>query len=309
MIICNALTRRYDDITAISDLTLTIEDQEVFGLLGPNGAGKTTTMRMLACLISPTAGDATIGGHSILDRQGQQEIRRITGLLPEAPGLYDTLSAHANLDFYGKLYGMPSSLRERSIKEVLEKFDLWDRRDDAVGTFSKGMRQKVAIARAILHDPTYLFLDEPTAGLDPKASKTVRDYIVSLREEGKTIVINTHNLGEAERICDRVALINGRMIQVGPPENLAKGLFARTLTVTLTEEDPSLAERLGTLPFVASVEASGARLKLAVTDPERTNPQLVRWLVEQGAQVQFIEEEEYSLEDVYLALIEESGRR
>lgn len=309
MIKCNALTRRYDDITAISDLTLTIEDQEVFGLLGPNGAGKTTTMRMLACLIAPTSGNATIGGYSILDLQGQQEIRRIAGLLPEAPGLYDTLSAHANLDFYGKLYGMPQALRERSIREVLEKFDLWDRRDDAVGTFSKGMRQKVAIARAILHDPTYLFLDEPTAGLDPKASKTVRDYIVSLREEGKTIVINTHNLGEAERICDRVALISGRMIQVGPPGNLARGLFARTLTVTLAEEDPSLAGGLESLPYVASIETNGTRLRLTVNDPEQNNPSLVKWLVGKGARVQFIEEEEYSLEDVYLALMEEGGRR
>ncbi|RZN49286.1 ABC transporter ATP-binding protein [archaeon] len=309
MIKCNALTRRYDDITAISDLNLTIEDREVFGLLGPNGAGKTTTMRMLACLIAPTSGDATIGGHSILDLRGQQEIRRITGLLPEAPGLYDTLSAHANLDFYGKLYGMPQALRERSIKEVLEKFDLWDRRDDAVGTFSKGMRQKVAIARAILHDPTYLFLDEPTAGLDPKASKTVRDYIVSLREEGKTIVINTHNLAEAERICDRVALINGRTIQVGPPGNLARGLFARTLTVTLAEEDPSLAEGLESFPYIASIETSGTRLRLTVKDPEQNNPSLVKWLVEKGARVQFVEEEEYSLEDVYLRLMEEGGRR
>ncbi|MDX1534965.1 MAG: ABC transporter ATP-binding protein, partial [Thermoplasmata archaeon] len=201
------LGRTFGNVVAVEDLNLQVREGEVFGFLGPNGAGKTTTVRILASLIRPTSGSAYVGGNEVGRDPDAMNIRAMSGLLPEAPGLYDRLSAMRNLDFYGRLYGVPDGRREERIEELLKWIGLWKRRDSPVATFSKGMRQKIAIVRAMVHDPKILFLDEPTAGLDPSASKTVRDFLLDLAGLGKTIFLNTHNLGEAERVCQRIAVV------------------------------------------------------------------------------------------------------
>lgn len=307
MISCQGLTKKFGSITAVHDFTLEIPDGCVFGLLGPNGAGKTTTMRMLSCLIQPTTGTAHIDSYEISKKADAQKIRAMIGLLPEVPGLYETLGAYKNLDYYGQFYGVPKPQREESIQRTLTNLDLWDRRNEPVGGFSKGMKQKIAIARALIHDPKYIFLDEPTASLDPMASKIVREYILEMKKRGNTILINTHNLAEAERICDSVALVKNRIVKVGSPRELARGLFARTINITLHRIPPTLLTDLSSLSFVSQAQVNGSQLTLHVRDPEEDNPKIISWLMQKGLQVQFISEEEHSLEDVYLKLIEEGN--
>ncbi len=306
MITCERLTKTFESITAIQDLSITIPDGCIFGLLGPNGAGKTTTMRMLSCLIQPTSGKAAIDSYEIGKKEDVQNIRRMIGLLPEVPGLYETLGAYKNLDFFGQLYDVPKKQREESIQKTLTNLDLWDRRHEPVGGFSKGMKQKIAIARALIHDPKYIFLDEPTASLDPMAAKIVREYILELKKKGNTILINTHNLSEAERICDSVALVKNRLVKVGNPKNLAKGLFTRTISITLKQIPSTLSKDIESLPLVSQAHTHGDKLFLNVKNPEEDNPKIINWLLKQGLQIQFISEEEHSLEEVYMKLIEEA---
>jgi ABC-2 type transport system ATP-binding protein len=308
MIVCEGLTKTFGSITAIQDFNIEIPDGRIFGLLGPNGAGKTTTMRMLSCLIQPTAGSAHIDSYEIGKKEDAQKIRGMIGLLPEVPGLYETLGAYKNLDYYAQFYGIPKTHREESIKITLANLGLWDRRNEPVGGFSKGMKQKIAIARALIHDPKYIFLDEPTASLDPAAAKMVREYILELKSQGDTILINTHNLSEAERICDTVALVKNRTVKIGSPKELARGLFARTISITMQKIPPSLLNDISSLDFVSQAQVNGNQLVLNVRNPEEDNPRVVSWLMKQGLQVQFVTEEEHSLEDVYLKLIEEGGR-
>ncbi|HUS99958.1 MAG TPA: ABC transporter ATP-binding protein [Candidatus Thermoplasmatota archaeon] len=306
MIICDRLTKTFGSIKAIQDFSLEIPDGCIFGLLGPNGAGKTTTMRMLCCLIQPTSGEAQIDSYEIGKKESAQKIRGMIGLLPEVPGLYETLGAYKNLDYYGQFYGVPKQRREESIRTTLTNLGLWDRRNEPVGGFSKGMKQKIAIARALIHDPKYIFLDEPTASLDPAAAKIVREYILELKNRGNTVLINTHNLTEAERICDQVALVKNRIVKVGNPKGLARGLFARTISITMQKIPPSLLKDISSLDFVSQAQIKGNQLVLNVRDPEVDNPQVISWLIQQGVPVQFVSEEEHSLEDVYMKLIEEA---
>jgi ABC-2 type transport system ATP-binding protein len=308
MITCERLTKTFQSVTAIQDLSITIPDGCIFGLLGPNGAGKTTTMRMLSCLIQPTSGKAHIDSYEIGNKADVQHIRKMIGLLPEVPGLYETLGAYKNLDFYAQLYGVPKKQREESIQTTLTNLDLWDRRNEPVGGFSKGMKQKIAIARALIHDPKYIFLDEPTASLDPMAAKVVREYILELKKKGNTILINTHNLSEAERICDSVALVKNRIVKVGNPKDLAKGLFTRTINITIKKIPSTLLKDIESFSLVSQAYVQGNQLILNVKNPEEDNPQIITWLLKQGLQIQFISEEEHSLEDVYLKLIEEANQ-
>jgi len=207
MIETSSLTRKFDGLIAVENLSLSIKEGEVFGLLGPNGAGKTTTVRMLCCLIAPSSGNAFIDGIEIGSEEADTEIRSKIGLLPENPGLYENLNAWQNLRFFAEINDVPRDKIDSRIKELLTLLDIWDDRSRAVATFSKGMKQKIAIARALVHDPKILFLDEPTAGLDPAAAKIVRDFIEDLSKEQRTFFINTHNLPEAERLCDRVGIL------------------------------------------------------------------------------------------------------
>ena len=301
MIHTKDLTRRFGDLVAVKDLDLDVEQGEVFGFLGPNGAGKTTTVRMLAALIAPTSGDAVVAGRA-LGRENS-EIRSRVGVLTETPGLYRRLSAWDNLVFFAKLYGVEDPAR--SVEDHLRLLGLWERRRHLAGTLSKGMRQKLAIARAMLHGPEILFLDEPTAGLDPEAAKVVRELIEALRSRERTIFLCTHNLDEADRLCDRVALFNRSLIAIGEPQELRDRLYGRRVVVHLAEPSPAIEDRLS-LSFVKDVERIDDNLVLSLDDPERDNPLLVKRLVELGEKVQFVNELRVSLEDMYLDLMEKN---
>ena len=279
-----------------------MNDGEVFGFLGPNGAGKTTTVRMLTCLISKTSGEASIGDYQVGNKNDQVKIRKMVGLLPENAGLYDDLSAYENLDFFARLYKVPEAQRKESIERFLKMLDLWDKRDQTAGTFSKGMKQKLAIARALIHDPQVLFLDEPTANLDPEASKTVRDFILELKKEKKTIFLNTHNLDEAQRICDRIGILNTKLMVVGAPETLMESLRGRRISVKLVQVNEAIVAALARTGF-EKVTIEGNNLVIDVKDPEKENPGIVETIIKAGGGVQFVNDLRPTLEDVYLKLV------
>jgi ABC-2 type transport system ATP-binding protein len=305
MINTENLTRKFGDLTAVDNLTLHVEEGEVFGFLGPNGAGKTTTVRMLCCLIGKSSGKVQIGDYTTDNEVDCLRIRKMVGLLPENVGLYDSLSAYRNLDFFGKLYEVPDSQRRERIERLLKLLGIWERRNDAVGTFSKGTKQKIAIARALIHDPKVLFLDEPTVNLDPEASKTVRDFILDLKKEKHTIFLNTHNLDEAERLCDRIGILKTKLIAVDSPKNLERSLYNRKTIVHLETVTASVTESVQDLGFVKSIRTSDNKLILDMDNPERDNPALVRAVVGAGGNIQYVTELRSTLEDVYLKLIRE----
>lgn len=288
-------------LTAVDRLSLDVAEGEVFGFLGPNGAGKTTTVRMLTALIGPTAGSARINGFTV--GQDDAAIRQSVGLLTETPGMYDRLSAEKNLTIYAQLYGVSDVAGQ--VRKYLTMLGLWERRRDEAGSFSKGMRQKLALARALLHEPRLVFLDEPTSGLDPEAAKLVRDFIAELKGEGRTIFLCTHNLDEADRLCDRIAIFKTRLITVDSPANIRQRLYGRRVVIHLGQAAAGLTATAQALPFVKSAEAVDNKLVVALDDPEAGNPALIRALVEQGAAIQFVGELRHSLEDVYLRLIDE----
>ena len=301
------LGKRYGNTAAVEGLTLEARPGEILGLLGPNGAGKTTTIRMLACLISPSAGRAWVAGYRVGEHDA--EIRRRTGIVTESPGLYETLSAYRNLEFFATLYGVEGQRRREQIRRYLTMLDLWEDRHAPVATFSKGMRQKVSICRALIHEPAVLFLDEPTAGLDPEAARTVRDFIADLREEGRTILLCTHNLDEADRLCDRVAVLRQHLLAVDTPARLRERLFGRRVTVTLASGDGEAAARAariaGHLPFVQDVRQEAGGFSAALSDPDANTPDLVAALVGAGCRIRAVTEQTHSLEEVYLSLVQE----
>jgi ABC-2 type transport system ATP-binding protein len=307
MIDVENLTRKFGILTAVDNLTLHVERGEVFGFLGPNGAGKTTTVRMLCCLIGKTSGQARIGEFSVEKESECLQIRKIVGFLPENVGLYDSLSAYRNLDFYGKLYEVPDQKRAENIERLLRLLGIWERREDAVGTFSKGTKQKIAIARALIHEPQVLFLDEPTANLDPEASKTVRDFILDLKKEKTTIFLNTHNLDEAERLCDRIAILKTKLIAVDSPKNLERSLYNRKTIVHLKQVTNSVLAAVKKLDSIKNVRVSENKLILDIDDPEAVNPEVVRAIVEADGNIQYVTELRSTLEDVYLKLIREAS--
>ena len=233
MIRAEGLGRRFGDLWAIRGVEFELQRGEVFGLLGPNGAGKTTTVRLLTALIAPTEGRAWVDGFDVVEQA--DEVRARIGLLTETPALYERLSAVQNLDFFGRIHRLAAGVRAERIEHLLRLFDLWDRRDAPTGTFSKGMKQKLAIARAMLHEPAVLFFDEPTAALDPEAAFTVRGALETLRGMGRTIVLCTHNLDEAERLCDRVAFIRGEVLRVDSPARLRAGGDRPTVRIELAD--------------------------------------------------------------------------
>lgn len=296
------LTKRFGSLTAVEDLTLHVDEGEVFGFLGPNGAGKTTTIRMLCCLISKTSGKAKIGDYEIGNRVDSQKIRRIIGLLPENVGLYEELSAYKNLDFYGRLYKLTEEQRRERIEYFLRMLGLWDKKDVSAGTFSKGMKQKLAIARALIHDPKVLFLDEPTANLDPEASKMVRDFILELKKEKRTIFLNTHLLDEAEKICDRVGILKTRLLAVGSPEELSESLGGKKTVIQLEHVNDAIVAAVKKLG-PRNMEISDNKLVIDVGNPEKENPDIMNAIYSAGGRVQLVTEISPTLEDVYLKLV------
>jgi ABC-2 type transport system ATP-binding protein len=297
------LTKRFGDLVAVDGIDLDVHEGEVFGFLGPNGAGKTTTLRLLCALIAPTSGTAEIAGF----RLGREDakIRAAVGILTEQPGLYERQSAWDNLVFYATLYGLSPSVAKAQSERYLRLMGLWDRRTEAVVTFSRGMKQKMAIARSALHEPRVLFLDEPTTGLDPDAAKTVREFIVRLRGEGRTVFLCTHNLDEADRLCDRIAFFRHRVLRIANPDELRAELYGRATVFRLMPKPTALdLARVQAVPGVREAHLENGSIVVASADPLLVNPLLVRALVDGGAEIAFVTERKAHLEDVYLQIVE-----
>ena len=299
------LSKRFGDRVAFEGLSFEIGYGEVFGFLGPNGAGKTTTVRTLGTLIAPTSGSATVAGIRLAPEHGV-EIRRRIAIMPETPGLYLRLSVLENLECFADLYEVPDA-GER-IDRALRAVNLVDRAHDPCGTLSKGLRQRVGLARALLSDPQVLFLDEPTAGLDPVATRDVHELIAGLGNSGVTIFLTTHRLEEAERLCDRVAILNTTLRTIGRPDELRDRLFTRTLAVRTSAPLADPDHVFGGLPAVDGWREDGAAgYVLAISDSSVAAPAVVRALVAADADVLSIAEARHSLEDVYLEMIDEDA--
>ena len=305
MIEASGLTRCFGSFTAVDGIDLNIGEGEVFGFLGPNGAGKTTTVRMLACLIRPTAGSARICGLDVYREREARKIRRMVGILTETSGFYDNLSVLKNLRFYSDLYHVKRSTSDRNIEHYLRLFGLWEFRNSRIGGFSRGMRQKVALTRCLLHQPRVIFMDEPTSGLDPESARIVRDSIKQLKGEGRTIFLCTHNLDEAERLCDRIAIVNKRIIDVGTPQSLKASAYGRKVVVKLERMSDPVLDSITGMDNVKCIESAGNRLVLEVDDPESNNPDIINYIVKAGGRIQFVGEIRHSLEDVYLKMVGE----
>jgi ABC-2 type transport system ATP-binding protein len=296
------LGRRFGSQWALRGVDLELAPGEVFGLLGPNGAGKTTTVRLLSALIAPSEGQAWVDGLDVVaDPDG---VRARIGVLTETPGLYERLTAVQNLEFFGRLHDLDPAVRQERIERLLRLFELWDRRDGLVGTFSKGMKQKLAIARALLHEPTVLFLDEPTAALDPEAAFVVREAIAALKGQGRTIVLCTHNLDEAERLCDRIGFLRGTLLRLDSPARL-RGLAGKAeVEVELAGSPPDgLLAGLRARPEVQAAEVDGSKLRVSLGDVSRDTPGLVRFLADGGAAILGVRARTATLEDVYFEVM------
>lgn len=296
------LTRRFGSLVAVNDLTLEVPAGTVFGFLGPNGSGKTTTIRLLLGLLEANIGRAKVLGYDVATDAA--EIRKISGALLEHTGIYDRLTAYDNLDFYARINRVPKIDREMRIKELLTSVDLWDRRNDTAVDWSRGMKQKLAIARTLLHHPRLVFLDEPTAGLDPLAAAALREDILKLvRESGVTVFLTTHNLAEAERICDQVGVIKeGKLISVGSPDELRSN--QGNIEFKLVGDGFS-ADILGALEqrdTVKAIEPNDGSVTLSLSQGTDT-AELLRWLIMEGVRVEEARKGAASLEDAFLQLL------
>ena len=308
MISAAQVTRRFGERVAVDNLTFSVQGGEVFGLLGPNGAGKTTTLRMLGGLIAPTSGEVAIDGRPFTPTTAGALRARI-GFLTETPGLWDNLTVEDNLRVYAKLFGTPRP--DLAAARVLRLFDLADRRDDRVALLSKGMKQKLALARALVHEPDVVLLDEPTANLDPKTSRSVRDLLLDLRGRGRAVVISTHNLAEVERLADRVALVSTSLIAIGEPAALRREVFGRRLRVRLAGSFPPVSELVAMAARAGGhdVRIDGLNLSMVLENPDRGTPGVVRALVDAGAEIREVFDEQPALEEVYLKLMGAKGTR
>ncbi|HEY9462434.1 MAG TPA: ABC transporter ATP-binding protein [Vicinamibacterales bacterium] len=299
MLTASNLSRRFGDRLAIDDVSFTLEPGEIFALLGPNGAGKTTTLRILAGLIAPTTGSVEIDGQR-MGPQSAPQLRSRIGFLTEAPGLWDRLTVRDNLLVYARMYGLPAP--RKVVDDALERFEIRDRGDDRAAQLSKGLKQRVALARSLLHDPRIAMLDEPTSGLDPGSAREVRDLVLGLRAQGRTILLCTHNLDEVERVADRVAVLSRRLIAMGTPASLRSKLFAPRLRIRLSQAAERYAIVLRSAGL-SDVHVEGPALLVGIANSAMTTPEVVRRLVEAGAGIETVMPEEPPLEDVYLKLL------
>jgi ABC-2 type transport system ATP-binding protein len=304
MIETENLTRKFGDLTAVDNVTFKVNQGEVFGFLGPNGAGKTTTVRMLCCLISKTSGSARIGDYEVGNKSDSVKIRKMIGFVSDNVGLYESLTAYENLEYYGKLYKCPEPRRKENIERFLKLLGLWEKKDAVAGSYSKGMKQKLAIARALIHDPEILFMDEPTANLDPESAKTVREFILSLKKEKKTIFLNTHNLDEAQRLCDRIGILNTKLMAIGTPQQLEYSVGARKTVIQLDEVNDAILSAANRIA-PGKVTSDNSTLTIEFANPQKENPAVVRAIVQAGGNIETVSVTASSLEDAYLKLVRE----
>ena len=298
MIAATRLTRRFGARAVVDQVSFDLAPGEIFALLGPNGAGKTTTLRMLAGLIAPTSGTVTIDGVQLTRATGAA-LRRRLGFLTEAPGLWDRLTVRQNLRVYANIYNLDAP--DRAVDRMLDLFELADRGSARAAELSKGMRQKVALARALLHDPQILLLDEPTSGLDPEITRAVRQLLADRRAAGCSILVSTHNLDEAERLADRVAVLHGRLLALDRPAALRQRLMTGRIVVRVVGDPRAHLAAVRAFDPEAAIDSTWLTLRLA--DAERDTPALVATLVKAGAQVLEVRPEMPALEDVYLHVV------
>ena len=301
MLTASHLTRRFDDRVAVEDLSFALAPGEIFALLGPNGAGKTTTLRMMAGLITPSSGTVHIDGD--LMQPTSSRLRGRIGFLTEAPGLWDRLTVYDNLLVYARLQGVGAD----AIQRVLDLFGIGNRAGDQAAQLSKGLKQRVALARTLLHDPSIVLLDEPTAGLDPESAHETRALIVRLKNERRTVVISTHNLDEVERIADRVAVLRSRLIALDTPDALRSRLFGRRVSITVTEPAANY-DAIVRATGATDVKTEDRTLSVAVDGETPVAPAIVKALVDAGARIVSVIPEERTLEEVYLRLLKEDRR-
>ena len=308
MITAQGLSRDFDGRPAVESVSFELPSGSLLALLGPNGAGKTTTVRMLLGLIRPTAGSARVAGISLEEGdEARRRLRAACGLLTEAPGFYERRSALENLRFFGRLYGGGSAWEPR-IEQYLRDLDLWDHRDKPVGAFSKGMKQRLAIIRALFHEPEVLFLDEPTAGLDPEAALEVRELIARLKNQGRTILVCTHNLAEAERLADWVGILNRRLLVFDTLPRLQQGVGSQvTVRIRLTEAALRFEQAVRSLAGISDLTVNDSQVEFRTSRPDQVVPQAVAALIQAGAPVVEVAPQRATLETVYLASIREGA--
>ncbi len=303
MITVESLTKKFGNITAIENISFNINESEIFGFLGPNGAGKTTTIRILSTLISPTLGKITIDNRD--NSSNGEYIRSITGLLTESPGMYEKISAYDNLEYYSSFYNIPDSIRKNNIEKYLRMFNLWDRKDDLAGTYSKGMKQKLALSRALIHEPKILLLDEPTAGLDPESAHMVRIFIESLKKEKTTVFLCTHNLEEASNLSDRVCIIKKKIIRIATLSELQNDDKNKRAEIIFTDDADRYVKLLEGITGIKTVHAEKNRATVVIEKPEISNPLIIKKLINSGAGILYFNEVKATLEEIYLDLIKD----
>jgi len=293
------LCKTFGDLRAVDHLTLTVKPGEIFGLLGPNGSGKTTVVDMLSGLSLPTSGEAWVMGYDV--QRDPVAVRRLLGAVPQETALFEELSAWANLNFHAELFGVPRKEKRERITAMLELVQLLDRKDSPVRTFSGGMKRRLALARALLHDPQLIYLDEPTLGVDVQSRRAIWDYILSLRDQGKTVLITTNYLEEAQTLCERLAIIDhGQLVALDTPEHLKQSYGGSVVDLELQDPD-GLAEALRTLPGVGEVKQVGAHLTVGVQEVHSVVPQIIN-LVTQKSKLQDIAVREPTLDEIFLHL-------
>jgi len=304
MIKAKNLTKIFGDVTALDNISFQIKESEIFSFLGPNGAGKTTTIRILSTLISPTSGKFTINGKD--PKEDSSHIRSIIGLLTETPGMYEKISAHDNLKYFSNFYDISEKKRKNNIEKYLKMFDLWKRKDALVATYSKGMKQKLALSRALIHEPKILFLDEPTAALDPESAYMVRNFIESLKKERTTVFLCTHNLEEASNLSDRVCIIKKKIIKIASLTELQTSKKYKNVEIVFKDDSKKFIDIIKPIKEIISISAKQNKINLSLEKPQITNPIIIKKLIENGVEILYFNEITESLEEIYLNLIKET---
>jgi len=305
MISTQNLSKRFEDFVAVDSVNLTVDSGEVLALLGPNGAGKTTTIRMLTSILRPSSGWAKVAGYDVVNQA--QQVRASVGVLTENHGLYNRMPALEYLQFFGSLYGIDKQTLDDKIQTLVARFDLERASTRRIGEYSKGMRQKLALARALLHDPPVLLLDEPTSAMDPESARLVRNMIQELRSSDRTVMICTHNLSEAEELADRIAIIRqGKIIEYGTAIELRRKLLGLPL-YEIQFVDALNGFQMPAMEGVLNLEVGATWLRFTSDQPESANPRILKWLIDQGFEVVSLQEVPRGLENVYLEAVAANG--